>query len=249
MLATARGSRLVYEPINVAEGVYTGEEAALVDPSIGPGPGADAVIAALRGEMSNPWVDQLNRARFVARSVTKDVRALGVAGDVAVAAPDSPIVVLVRHPLAVARSVVDLGWTASGDRNEAMITEVSKWCELHAAALSDVRLDGALFVAYESLLTDPTRSVSEVLGWAATFDPTWRRVDVGRIDTGRPSSTDFLSGRDRGRSEWAGIDRDVVDESLALLERHGLGRLYGETEEALVDVGELAAALRSRARG
>jgi hypothetical protein len=246
MLASPPGTRLIYEPINAVDGAYTGEVAATLELPIGQGPGAEAVIAALRGQTSNPWVDQINRAHLVSRSVTKDVRALGVAGEVAAEAPDSPIVVLTRHPLAVARSVVDLGWTAVADRGDAIVAEVARWCEFHEAALGDERLAGACFISYESLTANPAGGLRRVLSWAATFDPTWRGVDVDRIDTGRPSSTDFLDARDRRGTEWEGVDSEVVARSLDEIARHGLDSLYGSAEAALVDVGELAAALRAR---
>jgi sulfotransferase family protein len=246
MIASAPGTRLVYEPANLSDRAFAGQTAATIELPHGPGPAVDDIVAALRGEISNDWVDQINRCHVVHRRVVKDVRGLGVAGDVADQLPDTPIVVLVRHPLAVARSVAELGWTAETDSGRAILAEVSRWCEMHAHALADRRLEAARFVSYESLVSDPLAQLTRTLEWASTFDPTWRAIDARHVDPGRPSSTDFLAGADRtGAGSWSGVDREIVDSVVATIEEHGLGELYGRGEGALCDLSAVAARLRS----
>jgi len=247
MLAQTTGTRLVYEPANLHDSTFTGELAAASALATGAGPGCDDVVAAMRGTLRHPWVDQFNRSHVVRRTVVKDVRAMGIAGEVAAVLPDSPIVILTRHPIAVARSVVDLGWTSDDDHRVAFLAQVEQWCEFHVRALADVRLDGAKFVTYEALIADPHRRVRSIFEWAATFDPTWRRLDTSQIDVARPSSTDFRGQRDGANSRWPGLKDADVEAATAIITSHGLDALYGPGPSALCELDEFAAMSRNKA--
>ncbi len=64
----------------------------------------------LTGELRNPWADRFNR-RFVARRrLIKDIRANLLLGWMRENFPGMPIVLLLRHPCAVAASRLALGW-------------------------------------------------------------------------------------------------------------------------------------------
>jgi len=244
MLTQAAGTRLVYEPANLHDSTFTGELAASSPLPEGPGPALDDVVAALRGRVHHPWVDQLNTCHLVRRSVVKDVRGIGIAGEVAVAVPDTPVVVLTRHPISVARSVVALGWTDADDQRTAFLNEVHEWCRLHQRALGDPRLDGAHFVTYEAVVADPVGRVRRLLEWASTFDPTWRHLDAELIDTARPSSTNFRDLPRAPRDQWPGLPAADLDAALRIISEHGLATLYGRTPEASCELDAFAAAAR-----
>jgi hypothetical protein len=248
MVASSSRTRLVYEPANLFDQTFTGPDAAHHELPVGDGQAVADVIAALDGRLHGAWVDQINRAHLVERTVVKDVRAISIAGDVIAARPDTPVVVLTRHPIAVARSVVDLGWTSEADQRAAFLAEVESWCVHHRRALGDDRLAAATFVTYEALREDPRRRVREILEWAATFDPIWRPGTLAEIDPARPSSTDFRGRSTSTETGWLGLAEDLVDEAVALIDRHGLSALYGREERALGELADVAASLRSLQR-
>ncbi|HEV3212822.1 MAG TPA: sulfotransferase [Acidimicrobiales bacterium] len=249
VLASGRGTRLVYEPANVPGALLTGEAAAQVPLPTGPGPELEAVERALRGRVHGAWVDQLATGRVFARRVVKDVRAVGLLPIVAVRHPATPIVLLVRHPLAVARSVVELGWTPGGaEGDEALLGEVRRWASLHAAALGGPWAHRVLVVPYEHLVLDADGTLDAVLRTAASHHPTWRGVDVDRALLAEPSATSFRRTGTRAGREWIGSFDDVaprvLDETARILGDAGLGALYGTSPEPLVGLGEVAASVR-----
>jgi hypothetical protein len=248
MLAGARTTRLVYEPANLHDRVFDGERAARV-PLPRPGdPAVDDVVAALAGRLRGPWVDQLNHAHLERRRVVKDVRALAVAGEVRVRVPATPVVVLVRHPLAVARSAVELGWTGDADLEAGLGCEVDAWCELHAAALADPRLEDAWFVSYEALREDPRATLRGVLEYAATFDRDWLATDLAALDPTRRSATDFRAAPAGARADAGAPSATVLAHATAALAASGLDALYGPGPACLADPNELARRRRDATR-
>lgn len=250
VLATAPGTRLVYEPANVPGALFDGELAAQVALPNGPGPELRSIERALRGRLHGAWVDQLADGHVFSRRVVKDVRAVGLLELVAARHPATPIVLLVRHPVAVARSVVELGWTASdADAGEALLAEVRRWVDAHAAALASPSSRRALVVAYEHLVTEPDATLDRVLGHLASHHPTWR-AEVDRSQLAAPSATSFRRAGPRGAREWIGsfddLDTSVLAAATALLADAGLGGLYGAAPEPLVDLDTVAATLLRR---
>jgi hypothetical protein len=174
-------------------------------------------------------------------------RALALAGEVRDALPATPIVVLVRHPIAVARSVVDLGWGVDDNPESAFDREVGRWCELHHDALRDARLSDAYFISYEALRLNPAKEIQSILNYAATFDPSWRRVRIDQLTPDQPSATNFrhstVSGDEDG--EWRDLPVTFVTRAVAKLERSGLRELYDERTSCNADVNEFASRMRA----
>lgn len=237
MLCAAPHTRLLYEPANLCDDLVDGRDAS-GRPLPAPGsPAVDDVVAALRGHLRGPWVDQINTAHLVARRVVKDVRAVGVAGDVRDEVPDCPIVILVRHPVEIAISAARLGWIdATAD---ALLAEVASWCDAHARALGDPRLADAHLVTYEDLRRDPRAEVERIVNYAGTFDQSWRRADWTRLDPARPSATEFAGAPPSGRPD------DVRVRAATLLAAHGLGALYDAREGWHGDADGVARDLRA----
>jgi hypothetical protein len=240
-IASTKGTRLIYEPANVESATFTGERAATVPLPLEGDPATLDVIRALRTNLHGAWVDQLNSCHRERRRVVKDVRAIALAGDIHARVPDVPIVILMRHPVAVARSVIALGWT-DHDAEVAFQREVTSWCTLHAAALADPRLADAHFVCYENLVTNPVDRLGLLLGYAGTFNATWSRIDARALPTSTRSSTDF-----RGASnadDFSDVPATWRAFATAQLHVAGLDDLYGSESAPLLDPHEVAARRR-----
>jgi len=240
VLASAPGTRLIYEPANLPAGIVTGEAAAVLPLPTGPGPELGAVERALRGRVRGAWVDQLCDCHLVRRRVVKDVRAIGLLDLVGARHPRAPIVVLLRHPLSVALSAVGLGWTDPkiGSPNEQLLAEVRRWTELHGAALRAPSAARALVVAYEHLVEAPHETLDRVTAHLALHHPTWCELPIDRHRLEAPSSTSFRRTTPLSASEWIGtfeaVERHLLDETVRLLDEAGLAELYGESPQPLV---------------
>ncbi len=246
MLSESSGTRLIYEPANLFDCAFDGVAAAqLALPHEGSA-ASDVVASALRGTLRGEWVDQLNRAHVVRRRVVKDVRALALAGEVHEMVPDAAVIVLLRHPIAVARSVVELGWTELESHNDGFQREMTRWCEAHVRAFTDPRLFDAYFVDYGTLRSEPHRELANIVSFAARYDTTWRAVQIERIDATRSSSTNFRGSSTASRTEveWESLSPEQLDFATATLESFGLSGLYGAAPQSKVDVNEFVADFR-----
>jgi len=252
VLASPPRTRLIYEPANLPGRLYDGATAALSSMPEGPGPELDAVERALHGRVRGRWVDQLSTTRLVARRVVKDVRAMGLLGMVAARQPSVPIVALVRHPLAVASSAVALGWTDRPDAPvaEQLLGEVRRWSDVHSRALRSPAARQAMVVAYEHAVLDPRTSFEGILAHLGAHHATWRGVQLDEARLLAPSATSFRRAGSRSASEWIGtfegIDPGVVAEASAIIADAGLGALYGQRPEPLVEPGAVRDALAAR---
>lgn len=249
LLASAPASRLIYEPANVPGRIYTGERAATEPLAMAPGPELDAIERALTGRIHGTWVDQLATGHVARRRVVKDVRAMGLLDTVAARHPLTPIIVLVRHPLSVARSVVTLGWTELADRpvDDQVLHEVRRWAAVHAAALRAPAAHRAFVVTYEHLALDTDATLDALLGYLGGHHPTWHDLAVDRAQLAVPSATSFRRAMARTPEEWVGTfaetPRAVLDEVAAILDDHGLSRLYGARPEPLVSLDDVRSAV------
>lgn len=66
--------------------------------------------AILSGKVRNTWVDILNRKLYVSRRLVKDIRSNHFLKWIKTNFPEIPIILLLRHPCAVAYSKLKLGW-------------------------------------------------------------------------------------------------------------------------------------------
>lgn len=246
ILAGVPGTRYVYEPANVPDALFDGFDAAQVAlPEHSPRH-VRAVRGGLHGTIHSPWTDQFNTVTLARRAVVKDVRALGIAGDVAEAEPHVAIVMLLRHPFAVARSVVDLGWHTFGDDGQgAFEHEVSTWARLVRDALLDSRLDRAHWMSYEELQGNTEATLHRLHGYLVSTNATWLALDVATAQWDRASATDFRRTHAQNGGREASLPEAWITSGLLILQRYGLDVLYDQRPDPRITFDEARRRLRS----
>jgi len=182
MLVQAFACRVLFEPWRSRRGRPDG--APVWGYYVDRGADDPALAAALRrtfaGRLRGRWVDQNNAVRLPRRRLVKEIRTTNLLPWVAGRFPDLPILFLLRHPVAAARSATDLGWdpmlsdylnqadlvngpmapfadliaarAASGDLFEQ---HVLRWCLENLVPINYLSPGTALVVFYESLRRDP----------------------------------------------------------------------------------------------
>lgn len=240
-LASAPRTRFIYEPVNVPDGIVTGKQAALQPVPTSHPEHVNVVLQSLAGRATNHWVDQMNRSHFPRRTVVKDVRGIELISDVRTRATATPIVVLVRHPFAVAASVVRLGWyDPSLTPRQAFVQEVERWCASHERAL----------VAWRSLLvTDPLThwttyeeltaafpgdTIDDVTNFLVSHDATWNALASRRSDLAQRSATDFAGEAVAIEDEWRA-------QAFAFLVASGWDHLYNEQGSQRISIAQFLA--------
>ena len=146
----------------------------------------------------------------------KDVRGLGLAGNVAEELPETPIIILARNPIAVAKSVIRVGWfDPAVGAHDAFLAEVKRWCDYHERALRDERLHRALWVSYEELVASPASELNRIKTYLLPYSKVWKDLNINAIDATRRSATDFaeMTG-ETPTDEWISDAAEIVSRSV-----------------------------------
>jgi hypothetical protein len=189
-LASARSTRLVFEPLNpkrspyAPSGFYSSRYRApdAHDPGL-----LDAWTRVLEGRVRSRWTDSRNRSHVATRRVVKCVAANNLTSWLRVRFPQTPIVFVYRHPLAVGSSIIDLAERAEQRGAERPF----EWTREHTDRLA----------ADEELLAGPLAPVRSTVerararGRSAIVDHTLRWCLENYVPLTRPPDPRFLTVR------------------------------------------------------
>jgi hypothetical protein len=219
------------------------------------------IRAVMTGKVRGRWIDQFNR-RLVSRSrLIKVIRANLLLGWIARQFPRTKIVLLIRHPCAVALSIQRQGWTPRLDwflRQPELVEDhlrpfqdelahvtdpfqklVASWCIEHWVAIHQLHRRDAHCLFYEHLCREPEAEVRRLFAYLQQpFDPRVLRV------VRRPSAvTHRLSALRQGGdvvADWRRrIDDTQLDAALRMLRLFRLDRLYSAEPMPRVDADQV----------
>ena len=201
----------------------------------------------LSGGLRSPWADRFHRGFFARRRLIKDIRANLLLGWMRANFPGMPMILLLRHPCAVAASKLALGWKdglagvmAQEDLVEDHLRpfedEISKantdferhvflWCIENYVPLKQLSPEDVHLVFYEEILTSPETEIPRLFAFLGRdFDD---RV-YEMLDRPSPLSREGVTGN-RTLDGWRGIvDEARAKRAIEILSLFGLDRIYGE---------------------
>lgn len=195
--------------------------------------------AVLSGRVRGGWTDRFNRKTLARRRLIKDIRANLLLGWMHAHFPRMPLVLLLRHPCAVVRSRLRLGWQDNLDETmdqpaliedflhpfEARIRAAKTpferhlflWCIDNYVPLQQLTSDTLHVAFFENMLTDPHAELTSLFRFL-NVEP-----DGGVYRTlSKPKADDRLAG---WRHETSAREMETTMEVLSLF---GLDRVYGE---------------------
>ena len=216
VLVAALEARFVYEPLRTRSVPWTRPvRPGLYVPSDHPADDAVAGVIdrVVTGRFRNRFTDKYNAVRFPRCRVVKEVRLTNLLPWIARRYPATPIVYLLRHPLASAWSVTRLGWPDNVEQLldqvplrdgplasfRALITEaaaspdpllrvVLAWCLENLVPLRCLPGGRVHVVFYENLVTDPRAELQRLGAYLDRLAPRrWRLQPVAGASFGRPS--------------------------------------------------------------
>jgi hypothetical protein len=210
----------------------------------------------LSGQVRNTWIDQFNQAHLVRRRLVKDIRANLILKWIRCQFPEIPIILLLRHPCAVARSKLALGWDTHledflrqqdlvEDYLQPFVSEIRgasdqfdkhifMWCIENYVPLRQFS-PGEIYVAfYEHFCMDPqgeARSLLRHLGYP--FRPEALAMITKPSAMSRADSAIIAGGSvlDSWRKH---IDSRHITRANEILGLFGLDRIYGADSSPLV---------------
>jgi hypothetical protein len=213
----------------------------------------------LSGRIRNLWTDKYNRKLVAGRRFVKEVRANLFLKWLRVNFPEMPIVLLLRHPCAVAASRMKLDWEGGADLRgflaqpalmedhlEPFHSEMAAardpfermilfWCAENYVPLRQLSPGDAHVACYEHFVLRPEAEVRDLFAYIGKpFEPEALN-GVGKPSMATRKDSAILAGG----SVLDGWRRTISDEQVAraveILGRFGLDRLYGPGPEPLMD--------------
>lgn len=215
----------------------------------------------LRGQIKDPWIDQLNNKILVNKRLIKDIRTNLILYWIKHNFPQIPIIFLLRHPCAIAASKLKLGWEAHLEEflsQDELIddflspykSEIAKvkdpfekfifsWCVENYVPLKQFRPGEMLVVFYEDFYLHPGRNIGAI----NNFLPITLKFDTKSFSPevlNNPSST---SRKDSAVYSQANpIDhwrKDINDQQIKraveILDMFGLHQIYDDGNLPLVN--------------
>lgn len=210
----------------------------------------DSANRVLSGWTRGPWTDRFNRRLVARRRLVKEIRANLFLGWLAVNFPQMPVILLLRHPCAVALSRMKLGWrsrleefAAQPDLVEDFLSPVLEetrlsteferhvfaWCVENLVPLTQLGRGQAHLVFYENLCQSPEeelRGIFEYLGSGPVKVPT----EALRSPSAQSrEESAVISGGDRIQGWQSELSGDQTRRATQILAAFGLDAVYGDS--------------------
>ena len=203
----------------------------------------------LTGRMRNPWADHLNHVVVARRRLVKEIRANLLAPWLVDRFPGMPVVLLVRHPLGVAVSRRELGWSDHLDDalaqpalvRDHLTTDQERFLRAlsdpFARAVAQASLETLvplrmttpgelLAVTYEGLVSEPRVQAERVLRHVGQEPDAELDAALDRPSHLSRADSAVRTGQDRASAWMSRVDADDRARALEVLELLGLGGLY-----------------------
>lgn len=211
----------------------------------------------LAGRIRHPWIDQVNDKHFVHRRLVKDIRANLILYWMRQHFPEIPIVLLLRHPCAVARSKMAMGWKTHLDdflsqpqlledfllpfvpllesASDEFDRHILLWCIENWVPLCQFSPGEIHVCFYEHLCTEPEREARALLRFLHRDFAPELMDSIARPSALSKSHSAILTGGSMLDSWRDAISSAQIDRALELLRYFGLDRVYGS--ESMPKVG------------
>lgn len=218
-LTSRRRVRHVFEPFrfDTVPAAHAVQPALYLEPGTPSAEVAQAVDRILGGAVRAEWCDRFNTSRLPRCRVIKDVRINNLAPWIATRHPEVVTIYLLRHPLAVAWSLTELGWGYNNSwlagqaalldgplrewraeiaawTNASLDTlalNVLSWCMENVVPSRMLPPDRTHVVFYEHLVCRPQEELNRLAAFLACHSSTWRAWRPKAELLTRDSSTDY----------------------------------------------------------
>ena len=216
----------------------------------------EPATSILSGNLKNEWIDQFNKIVFPRKRLIKDIRAQLFLKWIKINFPEIPIILLLRHPCAVANSKLRLSWDThledflSQDElmddflnpfknelenvNDLFDKHILLWCVENYVPLQQFNEGEVLVVFYENLCKQPQHEIEiiiEFIGEKFTSEML-RQVKkpsaVSRADSAINTGDNLIDAWRKNFSE------QQIERAYELLSLFGIQNIYGKSSLPLV---------------
>jgi len=217
----------------------------------------DPAKAVLSGNIRNNWVDKYNRRLFSNKRIIKDIRANLILFWMKQKFPELPIVLIMRHPCAVANSKVQANWddNLSHYLSQEKLMEdflnplksqiktfessfdkhICSWCIENLIPLKQFQENEIYITFYEYLCVKPEEEIKKIFTYLRkTYSPkVLKHIKIPSLETSKRSA--IISGTDLVSSWRKNINDKHKARSLEILSFFGLDKIYADGDLPIVE--------------
>lgn len=212
--------------------------------------------AILEGRIRNPWVDHLNLKMYATKRVIKDVRANLLIKWLKTHFPEIPMVLILRHPCAVANSKIKLEWETHLDAFlaqddlmqdflepfrgalESAETVYDKhvllWCVENYVPLRQFKPGEMHIVFYENFCLEPEDEIKRLFSFLNLPYGSKILEKAGKASATSRKESPIHAGRNLIESWRKHVTPDQVKKTVDTLRLFGLDKIYSEESAPVV---------------
>jgi hypothetical protein len=211
----------------------------------------------LSGRVRNEWIDKYNQKFFSNKRLIKDIRAQLLLHWIKHNFPEIPIILLLRHPCAVANSKLHLNWVTHLDeflRQDELMEDflspfrkeienaeapfdkhIFMWCVENYIPLKQFKENEILVIFYEDFCKNPRNEIEKVMQFVgSTFTPEMlEKVTKPSVQSHKESA--IVSKTDLVSSWRKSISEEQIKRSVEILSLFGLQKIYNQSDFPLLD--------------
>lgn len=202
----------------------------------------------LSGRIRDKWIDRFNKKRFPAKRLIKDIRAHLFLRWMKNRFPEIPVILLLRHPCAVAHSRLKMGW---GIHLEAMLSQqalvddhmqpfmdviasadtefeqhILMWCIESYLPLRQFNPGELHILFYEDLCLQPEHAIRGLMNFIGEKYAPAVLKQLGTPSSLALSHSAINTGDDLVENWQAHITAEQQQQALYLLQQFGLDVIY-----------------------
>lgn len=210
----------------------------------------------LRGDIKNEWIDRFNRRVFSRKRLIKDIRAQLILKWIKHNFPEIPIILLLRHPCAVANSKLKLGWDTHlhdflvqdelmddflnpfkkelENAKNLFDKHIFMWCIENYVPLKQFNEGEILVVFYEDLCIEPQKEIERMFSFigekfsSRILEKSTKPSALAQKDSAIVSGNDLISS-------WRkSISDDQIERAFEILNIFGLQAIYDKSNLPLL---------------
>lgn len=210
----------------------------------------------LNGNVRDPWVDQYNRKHIVHKRLIKDIRANLILKWIKSNFSTIPMILILRHPCAVANSKLKLGWHTHLDDflvQEDLIIDflspfkerlkeakdnfdkhIFMWCVENYVPLKQFE-KGEVFISfYENLCLDPQKATANIFAFLGETPSPEVIGKIKKASAVTRKDSPIKSGESLISSWRRDINERQIERAVEILTLFELHKVYNEGDGPLV---------------
>jgi len=211
----------------------------------------------LNGYIKNDWIDKENHKIFSRKRLIKDIRTQLILHWIKHNFPEIPIVMLLRHPCAVANSKLKLGWDTHLDeflKQDELMQDflnpfkkhlenaetlfdkhIFLWCVENYIPLKQFKEGEILVIFYEDLCKHPQNEIEKIMPFIGEPYSPEMLDQVTKPSAQSRKHSAIINKTDLVNSWRKSISDEQVKRSVEILSIFGLQKIYNDSDMPLMN--------------